>query len=402
MNKGGIQEVAPRLGARRRRRDANRVREQAAAPVAPPVLSRASEWPTRPAARLQPLATSSAGSRCRWSWRGRCPSASRGRRRRRFRSSAPRCRRWYARATRLAGDGEVVFVLPVSAASLRSLTSRERIRRPFEADGCEGSLRRAWRGIERAQLLAPLAGRRQTFRYADHALAAMATAPPAEREDHHRGAGRPAQRVGASAASRLFAEIALASENSSAPQNTDSLSPGPHIQGQRSPLVTMAGIDDATKATMLSSGVRSRRPRDGRTGSSAEGGIQGASGAAASRAAPARAPRAGRRRRASTSKSTRSMAPSGLRSRRRTRPARGGRARWTFHDSIKAEADRSSTSRELPERGARAALPELDGKTEKMYRGGKARAAPPPLLLRPPLRRRLHASARRHPPAQIA
>ena len=55
---------------------------------------------------------------------------------------------------------------------------------------------------------------------------------------------------------------------------------------------------------------------------------------------------------------------------------------WTFHDSIKYEFDLEfDIPVSYPSVAPELALPELDGKTEKMYRGGKARAAPPPLLL---------------------
>ena len=58
---------------------------------------------------------------------------------------------------------------------------------------------------------------------------------------------------------------------------------------------------------------------------------------------------------------------------------------WTFHDSIKYEFDLEfDIPVSYPSVAPELALPELDGKTEKMYRGGKARATPPPLLL--PLR----------------
>ena len=83
-----------------------------------------------------------------------------------------------------------------------------------------------------------------------------------------------------------------------------------------------------------------------------------------------------------TSKSTRRRATSGLRSRRRTRPARWQGKVWTFHDSIKYEFDLEfDIPVSYPSVAPELALPELDGKTEKMYRGGKARATPPPLLL---------------------
>ena len=62
---------------------------------------------------------------------------------------------------------------------------------------------------------------------------------------------------------------------------------------------------------------------------------------------------------------------------------------WTFHDSIKYEFDLEfDIPVSYPSVAPELALPELDGKTEKMYRGGKARAAPPPLLLPPLLRAR--------------
>ena len=69
---------------------------------------------------------------------------------------------------------------------------------------------------------------------------------------------------------------------------------------------------------------------------------------------------------------------------------------WTFHDSIKYEFDLEfDIPVSYPSVAPELALPELDGKTEKMYRGGKARAAPPPrLLLLPPLLR----AACTHPP----
>ena len=61
---------------------------------------------------------------------------------------------------------------------------------------------------------------------------------------------------------------------------------------------------------------------------------------------------------------------------------------WTFHDSIKYEFDLEfDIPVSYPSVAPELALPELDGKTEKMYRGGKARATPPPLLLRLPLLR---------------
>ena len=51
---------------------------------------------------------------------------------------------------------------------------------------------------------------------------------------------------------------------------------------------------------------------------------------------------------------------------------------WTFHDSIKYEFDLEfDIPVSYPSVAPELALPELDGKTEKMYRGGKARAAPP-------------------------
>ena len=78
---------------------------------------------------------------------------------------------------------------------------------------------------------------------------------------------------------------------------------------------------------------------------------------------------------------------------------------WTFHDSIKYEFDLEfDIPVSYPSVAPELALPELDGKTEKMYRGGKARATPPPLLLRLPL---LRAACPRTPgsspppPAQI-
>ena len=78
---------------------------------------------------------------------------------------------------------------------------------------------------------------------------------------------------------------------------------------------------------------------------------------------------------------------------------------WTFHDSIKYEFDLEfDIPVSYPSVAPELALPELDGKTEKMYRGGKARAAPPPLPLRLPL---LRAACPRTPgsspppPAQI-
>ena len=49
---------------------------------------------------------------------------------------------------------------------------------------------------------------------------------------------------------------------------------------------------------------------------------------------------------------------------------------WTFHDSIKYEFDLEfDIPVSYPSVAPELALPELDGKTEKMYRGGKARAA---------------------------
>ena len=68
---------------------------------------------------------------------------------------------------------------------------------------------------------------------------------------------------------------------------------------------------------------------------------------------------------------------------------------WTFHDSIKYEFDLEfDIPVSYPSVAPELALPELDGKTEKMYRGGKARAAPPPLLLLPLLLAALPAHAR--------
>ena len=69
---------------------------------------------------------------------------------------------------------------------------------------------------------------------------------------------------------------------------------------------------------------------------------------------------------------------------------------WTFHDSIKYEFDLEfDIPVSYPSVAPELALPELDGKTEKMYRGGKARATPPPLLL---LRLPLLRAACTHPP----
>ena len=69
---------------------------------------------------------------------------------------------------------------------------------------------------------------------------------------------------------------------------------------------------------------------------------------------------------------------------------------WTFHDSIKYEFDLEfDIPVSYPSVAPELALPELDGKTEKMYRGGKVRAAPPPRLLLPRL---LRAPRCPHPP----
>ena len=73
---------------------------------------------------------------------------------------------------------------------------------------------------------------------------------------------------------------------------------------------------------------------------------------------------------------------------------------WTFHDSIKYEFDLEfDIPVSYPSVAPELALPELDGKTEKMYRGGKARAATLLLLRLPraalPAHVRLTATATR-------
>ena len=76
---------------------------------------------------------------------------------------------------------------------------------------------------------------------------------------------------------------------------------------------------------------------------------------------------------------------------------------WTFHDSIKYEFDLEfDIPVSYPSVAPELALPELDGKTEKMYRGGKARAAATALL--PQLPRAAlpaHPAHRHAPSAQI-
>ena len=68
---------------------------------------------------------------------------------------------------------------------------------------------------------------------------------------------------------------------------------------------------------------------------------------------------------------------------------------WTFHDSIKYEFDLEfDIPVSYPSVAPELALPELDGKTEKMYRGGKARAAATAAAAAAAAARRLHASAR--------
>ena len=69
---------------------------------------------------------------------------------------------------------------------------------------------------------------------------------------------------------------------------------------------------------------------------------------------------------------------------------------WTFHDSIKYEFDLEfDIPVSYPSVAPELALPELDGKTEKMYRGGKARAAATAAAAAADsAARRLHASAR--------
>ena len=68
---------------------------------------------------------------------------------------------------------------------------------------------------------------------------------------------------------------------------------------------------------------------------------------------------------------------------------------WTFHDSIKYEFDLEfDIPVSYPSVAPELALPELDGKTEKMYRGGKARAAATAAAATAAAARRLHASAR--------
>ena len=202
------------------------------------------------------------------------------------------------------------------------------------------------RGFRRSQVVV-----KPTLRCADeHALAAAATAPP-EREEY-RGSAGGAQR-GESERRRhhgnlVGAEIATprnpSLETTSAwttllrqPQSAWTTHPQTASEASttsRSPTCNHGGHrrrdegDDAEATALYHQGWSSRwRGLD----QAREGGIQGAHPGAAACSARAPPPVLTRRRRAaaarSTSKSTRRRATSGLRSRRRTRPARGGRAR---------------------------------------------------------------------------
>ena len=74
---------------------------------------------------------------------------------------------------------------------------------------------------------------------------------------------------------------------------------------------------------------------------------------------------------------------------------------WTFHDSIKYEFDLEfDIPVSYPSVAPELALPELDGKTEKMYRGGKARARATLLLLRLLPLRAATRTARLPPPTR--
>ena len=178
-----------------------------------------------------------------------------------------------------------------------------------------------------------------TLRDADqHALATTATAPPAEREENRGGAGG-AQRGGETERVRRDRAAGSRRSRSAAKPRTglrgrqQGAATAPTSTQRRSPTCSHGGHrrcdegDDVQVAAVYHQGRSSRwRGLD----QAREGGIQGAHPGAAACRSRAPPPVLTRRRAAaarSTSKSTRRRATSGLRSRRRTRPARGGRAR---------------------------------------------------------------------------
>ena len=173
-----------------------------------------------------------------------------------------------------------------------------------------------------------------TFRYADQYALTTAAAPPAEREEHRGGAGGRQRNETCRHAARGRRSRSARKPRTRLRGRQQGAATAPTSTQRRSPTCSHGGhrrCDEGDDVQVALVYHQSRTERWRGLDQAREGGIQGAHPGAAACRSRAPPPVLTRRRRAaaarSTSKSTRRRATSGLRSRRRTRPARGGRAR---------------------------------------------------------------------------